>query len=70
MNKERAINILLEHAKKNCETIKIKQEAGHTEVTNDALTAAILFMEKYLKENKKDSKVEIKGLEFKLTKGL
>ena len=70
MNKERAINILLDYAKKSCETIKIKQEAGHTEVTNDDLTAAILFMEKYLKENKKDSKVEIKGLEFKLMKGL
>ena len=70
MNKERAINILLDYAKKSCETIKIKQEAGHTEVTNDDLTAAILFMEKYLKENKKDSKVEINGLEFKLMKGL
>ena len=70
MNKERAINILLDYAKKSCETIKIKQEAGHAEVTNDDLTAAILFMEKYLKENKKDSKVEIKGLEFKLMKGL
>ena len=70
MNKERAINILLDYAKKSCETIKIKQEAGHTQVTNDTLTAAILFMEQDIKKNKKDSKVEIKGLEFKLTKGL
>jgi ribosomal protein S15P/S13E len=62
MNKERAINILLDYAK-NSRDVSYACDF-------DALTAAILFMEKYLKENKKDSKVEIKGLEFKLMKGL
>jgi len=62
MNKERAINILLEFAKNH-------NEDGYA-CDFDALTAAILFMEQDIKKNKKDSKVEIKGLEFKLTKGV
>ena len=70
MNKDRAISVLLEHAIKSCETIERKQEAGHTEVTNDDLTAAILVLEKHVQDNKKDVKVEITGLEFNLTKGV
>jgi len=62
MNKERAINILLEFAKNH-------NKDGHA-CDFDALTTAILFMEQDIKKNKKDSTVEIKGLEFKLTKGL
>ena len=62
MNKERAINILLDYAKNS-------REVSYA-CDFDTLTAAILFMEQDIKKNKKDSKVEIKGLEFKLTKGL
>ena len=62
MNKFQAINILLNHAK------KVHDKSYKPEV--DDLTIAILFMEKYLAENKKDSKVEINGLEFKLMKGI
>ena len=62
MNKDRAINILLEHEKKvNDPNYKPKIQG---------LTAAILFMDKYITENKKDTKVEINGLEFKLMKGI
>ena len=62
MNKERAINILLDYAKNS-------REVSYA-CDFDALTAAVLFMDIYIKENKKDSKVEINGLEFKLTKGM
>jgi len=62
MNKDRAINILLGHAK--------KYNDPHYKADIQGLTAAVLFMDTYIKENKKDSKVEIKGLEFKLTKGV
>ena len=62
MNKDRAINILLAHAK--------KYNDPHYKADIQGLTAAVLFMDTYIKENKKDSKVEIKGLEFKLTKGV
>ena len=44
MNKERAINILLDYAKNS-------REVSYA-CDFDALTAAILFMEKYLEENK------------------
>ena len=47
-----------------------KYSDPHYKADVQALTAACLFMETYLKENKQDAKVEIKGLEFKLTKGL
>ena len=46
MNKEKAINILLQHAIDSCEKIKIRKHAGHTEEVADDLTAAILFLEK------------------------
>ena len=62
MNKDRAINILLTHAK--------KYNDPHYKADIQGLTAAVLFMDTYIKENKKDNKVEIKGLEFKLTKGV
>ena len=45
MNKEKAINILLQHAIDSCEKIKIRKHAGHTEEVADDLTAAILFLE-------------------------
>ncbi len=54
MNKEQAINILLDYANKK-------------EVSKDALTAAILFLEN--NRNKIDNKVEVKGVELALRKG-
>ena len=69
MNKEKAINILLEHAIKSSEKIEIRKHAGHTEEIADNLTAAILFLEHDRNKEKKDAKVEITGLEFNLSKG-
>ena len=69
MNKQEAINILLQHAIDSCEKIKIKKHAGHTEEVNDNLTAAILVLEHDRSKNKVDAKVEIKGLQFNLEKG-
>ena len=62
MNKERAINVLLDFAK--------NYDKDWYAVDKDGLTAAVLFMDTYLAENKKDSNVKIKGLEFKLKKGV
>ena len=70
MNKERAINILLDFAKTNCEAIKIRQEVGYAEKVSDDLTAAILFLEKDIQLNKKDAKVEVKGISFDIRKGV
>ena len=69
MNKERAINILLKFAKDTCEAIDIRKEAGYQEEVADDLTAAIIFLEQDIKKNKKDAKVEIKGLDLNLLKG-
>ena len=52
MNKEKAINILLQHAIDSCEKIKIRKHAGHTEEVADNLTAAILFLEQDRNKNK------------------
>jgi len=70
MNKERAINILLKFTKDTCEAIKIRQQAGYTEQISDELTAAILFLEKDIQENKKDAKVEIQGIQTNIRKGV
>ena len=61
MNKERAINILLDFAK--------NYDKHWYAADKDGLTAAIIFLEQDIQKNKQDAKVEIKGLEFKLTKG-
>tara|TARA_R100000742_G_C4262138_1_gene79954 strand:- start:851 stop:1039 length:189 start_codon:yes stop_codon:yes gene_type:complete len=61
MNKEKAINILLDFAK--------NYNKDWYAADKDGLTAAIIFLEQDQKKNKKDAKVEIEGLEFKLTKG-
>ena len=61
MNKITAINVLLKHAQKYSDP--------HYKANVQALTAACLFMETYLQENKQDAKIEIKGLEYKITKG-
>ena len=70
MNKEEAINILLQHAIDSCEKIKIRKHAGHTEEVEDNLTAAILFLEHDRNKNKVDAKVEITGIQFNLSKGI
>ena len=57
MNKQQAINILLDYANKK-------------EVSNDALTSAILFLENDTDRNKIFNKVEVKGVELALRKGL
>ena len=62
MNKERAINILLDFAKNHNEDWYAKD--------NDALTSAILFLEKDIQQNKKDAKVEVKGVQFNIRKGV
>jgi len=69
MNKERAINILLDYAIKSSNHIEIRKQAGHTEEVADNLTAAILFLEQERNKNKQDTKVEIKGIQFNLHKG-
>ena len=70
MNKERAINILLKFAKDTCEAINIKKEAGYQEEIADDLTSAILFLEQDIQKNKKDAKVEVKGVQFNIRKGV
>jgi len=62
MNKERAINILLDFAKNHEEDWYAKDK--------DALTAAIIFLEKDIQSNKKDAKVEVKGISFDIRKGV
>ncbi len=69
MNKEKAINILLEHAIDSCEKIKIRKHSGHTEEVNDNLTAAILFLERDRNKNKQDAKIDITGLQLNSHKG-
>ena len=61
MNKERAINVLLDFAK--------NYDKDWYAVDKDGLTSAILFLEKDIQQNKKDAKVEIKGMQFNIRKG-
>jgi len=70
MNKQEAINILLQHAIDSCEQIKIKKHAGHTEEVNDNLTAAILVLEHDRSKNKVDAKIDITGLQLDSHKGI
>ena len=62
MNKIAAINVLLNHAK--------KLNDPHYKPDVQALTAACLFIETYLADKKQDAKIEIKGLQFNLEKGV
>ena len=62
MNKERAINILLKFAK--------NYDKDWYAVDKDGLTAAIIFLEQDIQKNKKDAKVEVKGVQFNITKGV
>ena len=65
MNKARAINILLEHAIRSTDP---KDDAYA--VDKDALTAAILFIEKDIKENRVDATAQILGVTTKVKKGI
>tara|TARA_R100000149_G_scaffold59988_1_gene29055 strand:+ start:108 stop:296 length:189 start_codon:yes stop_codon:yes gene_type:complete len=62
MNKERAINILLDFAKNHNEDWYAKD--------NDALTSAILFLDQDIQKNRKDAKVEVIGVESNIKKGV
>jgi spore coat polysaccharide biosynthesis protein SpsF (cytidylyltransferase family) len=62
MNKEEAINILLQHAIDSCEKIKIRKHSGHTEEVDDNLIKAIAVF-------KKDAIVEVTGLQVNSHKG-
>jgi|TARA_R100001163_G_C5025974_1_gene167512 hypothetical protein len=61
MNKERAINVLLDFAK--------NYDKDWYAVDKDGLTAAVLFLEKDIQANKKDAKVEVEGVQFNIRKG-
>ncbi len=65
MNKARAINILLEHAKRSTDP---KDDAYA--VDNDALTAAILFIERDIQANRIDANVPINGISTSIKKGM
>ena len=62
MNKDQAIDILLNHAK--------KYNDPHYKADVQKLTAAVLFMDTHLKENKQDAKIEITGLQINSQKGV
>jgi len=61
MNKDQAINILLEHAK------GYNNDAYAADVQK--LTAAVLFMDTHLKEDKQDAKIQITGMQMDSKKG-
>ena len=65
MNRERAINILLEHAIRSTDP---NDDAYAVEI--DSLTAAILFMKKEIERNKIDAKVQIQGISSNIKKGI
>ena len=65
MNRERAINILLEHAIRSTDP---NDDAYAVEI--DSLTAAILFMKKEIEKNKIDAKVQIQGISSNIKKGI
>ena len=65
MNRERAINILLEHAIRSTDP---NDDAYAVET--DSLTAAILFMKKEIERNKIDAKVQIQGISSNIKKGI
>jgi len=65
MNRERAINILVEHAERSTDP---NDDAYAVEI--DSLTAAILFMKKEIERNKVDAKVQIQGISSNIKKGI
>ena len=65
MNRERAINILLEHAERSTDP---NDDAYAVEI--DSITAAILFMKKEIERNKVDAKIQIQGISSNIKKGI
>ena len=65
MNRERAINILVEHAERSTDP---NDDAYAVEI--DSLTAAILFMKKEIQKNKIDAKIQIQGISSNIKKGI
>lgn len=65
MNKEQAINILLTHAMRS---IDPNDDAYAAEI--DKINAAILFLEQDREKNKIDAKVDVKGVQFNIRKGV
>ena len=65
MNRERAINILVEHAERSTDP---NDDAYAVEI--DSLTAAILFMKKEIERNRVDAKVQIQGISSNIKKGI
>ena len=65
MNRERAINILVEHAERSTDP---NDDAYAVEI--DSLTAAILFMKKEIERNKVDAKIQIQGISSNIKKGI
>jgi|TARA_E500000318_G_C3361718_1_gene134965 hypothetical protein len=61
MNKDQAIDILLNHAK--------KYNDPHYKADVQKLTAAVLFLDT-IKQNKQDAKIEITGLQINSQKGV
>ena len=62
MNKDQAINILIDEVCMEHVTMACQNK--------DEVQAAVLVLQKYLNDNKKDAKVEVTGLQFNLTKGI
>ena len=61
MNKDQAIDVLLNHAK--------KYNDPHYKADVQKLTAAVLFLHT-IKQNKQDAKIEITGLQINSQKGV
>ena len=61
MNKDQAIDVLLNHAK--------KYNDPHYKADVQKLTAAVLFLDT-IKEDKQDAKIEITGLQINSQKGV
>jgi|TARA_E500000081_G_scaffold71501_1_gene73256 hypothetical protein len=61
MNKDQAIDVLLNHAK--------KYNDPHYKADVQKLTAAVLFLDT-IKQNKQDAKIEITGLQINSQKGV
>lgn len=61
MNKDQAIDVLLNHAK--------KYNDPHYKADVQKLTAAVLFLDT-IKQNKQDAKIKITGLQINSQKGV
>ncbi len=57
MNKQQAINILIDHI-------------NNKQVNKDSLTAAILFLERDRDQNKINTSIQVKGVTTKVEKGV